>query len=392
MDSAQPDERLFPGFAAGLTTLKMFNQGQAQAEKITKASERYRQVTMSVLRVTFLSALVLELAGTISTAVVAVEIGLRVLYSRMDFAGAFFILLLAPEFYLPLRQLGMRFHAGKSGISAARQIFEILDTPEQVSISIALLEKQPDLARNPFRLVFEDIHFTYPAQKQAALQGVSFSMQSGQMTALVGPSGAGKTTLAYLLLRFIELEKGDIQINDTSLRSIPADSWRSQLSWVAQKPYLFNDTIASNIRLGCPAASIEQVRRAAQSAQLDDFVCSLPHGYDTRVGEHGALLSSGQAQRVGLARAFLKNAPVVVMDEPTAHLDPELEEHLVASIRQLCRGRTVLVIAHRLSTIQQAHQILVLEQGKLVEIGRHAELVSRSGLYSRLVKAYGGQA
>jgi len=215
-------------------------------------------------------------------------------------------------------------------------------------------------------------------------------MRSGQMTALVGPSGAGKTTLAHLMLRFIELQQGDIKINGISLCSIPVECWRSQVSWVAQRPYLFNDTIAANIRLGCPTASVDQVRRAAQSAQLDDFICSLPKGYQTTVGEHGAMLSSGQVQRVGLARAFLKNSPVVVMDEPTAHLDPELEELLVGSIHRLCQGRTVLVIAHRLSTIQQADQILVLEHGRLVEAGGHEELIGRSGLYSRLVKAYGG--
>jgi ATP-binding cassette, subfamily C, bacterial CydD len=376
----------------GLATLKMFNQGQAQAEKISRAGERYRQVTMRVLQVTFLSALVLELAGTISTAVVAVEIGLRVLYSSLDFSGAFFILLLAPEFYLPLRQLGMRFHAGKSGISAARCIFEVLDTPApgQVSISQTKLQELPDLSGRQFSLEFEDIHFAYA--REAVLQGVSFSMHSGQMTALVGPSGAGKTTLAYLLLRFIEPAQGEIKINGISLRSFPDHSWRSQVSWVSQRPSLFNDTLAANIRLGCPAASIDQVRLAAQSAHLDSFVSGLPQGYDTPVGEHGAWLSSGQAQRVGLARAFLKNAPVVVMDEPTAHLDPALEDLLSESIRRLCQGRTVLVIAHRLSTIQQAGRILVLEHGRLAEMGTHADLVSRSGLYSRLAKAYEGQA
>lgn len=370
----------------GLTTLKALNQSRSQAGVIGEVSERYRDVTMQVLRITFLSALALELLTTISTAIIAVEIGFRLLYRSMEFLPAFFILVLAPDFYLPLRLLGLRFHAGMSGVSAAKRIFEILDIPpgavQSSNIEFSNIEPSKVASSN---IEFSNVSFTYPTRTQPALQNVTFFIPSGKTTALVGASGAGKTTIANLLMRFIEPQSGKITVGDMPLNSIPPEAWRAQIGWVPQTPYLFSDTIEANLRLAKPNAAESDLLRACERAGLLDFIRSLPDGLNTRIGERGARLSGGQAQRLALARAFLKDAPFLLLDEPTSSLDPALEAELQASVRELMRGRTVLVIAHRLATIYQADQIIVLQAGRVVEMGRHEELRRQSGAYAQLI-------
>lgn len=372
----------------GLTALRILGRSRAQVQVIEQVSERFRQVTMGVLRVTFLSALALEMVATLSTAIVAVQIGLRLLYGQLTFAEAFFVLLLAPEFYLPLRMLGTRFHAGMSGAAAARRIFEILETP--FSQATSCLPPASADATGPGELpaiVFEDVHYTY-AGDRPALRGVSFEIASGQKIALVGPSGAGKSTLASLLLRFLEPSQGRIRVGGQPLSEISTETWRTRLAWVSQPPYLFHGTIADNIRLARPQASLEEVVQAARQAHAHEFIHELPQRYDTPVGERGARLSGGQAQRIALARAFLKDAPLVILDEATANLDPETESQIAAALQRLLAGRTALIIAHRLSTIYLADQVLVFDQGSLVESGTHSALLQQNGLYSRLVHAY----
>ena len=370
----------------GLTTLKLFGRSKAQQETIARISGHYRVTTMHVLRVSFLSSLVLELGATICVAIVAVEIGLRLLYGQMPFQPAFFVLLLAPEFYLPLRALGTRYHAALSGEAALKRINEILDMP----VAINNAEQVSAFSmQEPFALRFADVHYAYEEQRPA-LNGVSFEIHSGQKIALVGPSGAGKSTIANLLLRFVDAGSGEITINGRTLQDIPAQDWRRQVAWVPQRPYLFNATVAENIRLGHAGATMEEVVVAAQKANAHEFILSLPQGYDTVIGEHGARLSGGQAQRLSLARAFLKNAPLLVLDEATANLDTESEELTVAAIEKLMRERTVLFIAHRLNTVYDADQIIVLDAGKIVETGTHHGLMQRSGLYRKLVDAYAG--
>lgn len=370
----------------GLTTLKALNQSRSQAGVIDEVSERYRDVTMQVLRITFLSALALELLTTISTAIIAVEIGFRLLYRNMEFLPAFFILVLAPDFYLPLRLLGLRFHAGMSGVSAAKRIFEILDIPpgdvQSSKIEPSKIEPSKIASSN---IEFSNVSFTYPTRTQPALQNVTFLIPSGKTTALVGASGAGKTTIANLLMRFIEPQSGKITVGDMPLNSIPPEAWRAQIGWVPQTPYLFSDTIEANLRLAKPNAAESDLLRACERAGLLDFIRSLPDGLNTRIGERGARLSGGQAQRLALARAFLKDAPFLLLDEPTSSLDPALEAELQASVRELMRGRTVLVIAHRLATVYQSDQIIVLQAGRVVEMGRHEELRRQSGAYAQLI-------
>lgn len=369
----------------GLTALKILGRSRERATQIARVSEKHRQATMSVLRVTFLSALSLELIATLSTAVVAVQIGLRLLYGYLSFEQAFFVLILAPEFYLPLRTLGSRFHAGMAGVTAAGRIFTILDSsiPAQTAISKDGSQLLPHLAQ-PAGVTFEDVHYSYPDGTHA-LRGVSFTLPARKTTALIGPSGAGKSTIAALLLGFDHPSQGQIRLaSENSLGE------EIRIAWVPQNPYLFDGSLMANIRLGKPDASMEEVIRAARLAHADDFINHLPLGYDTVIGERGARLSGGQAQRIALARAFLVDAPLLVLDEPAANLDPSTEELLQESIARLKENRTVLVIAHRLGTTSRADQVLALDQGRVEQAGSPAELAERDGLYRNLLRAAGG--
>lgn len=339
---------------------------------------------MKVLKVAFLSALVLEIVATISIAIVAVEVGLRLLYGRMDFESALFLLILAPEFYLPIRLLGTLYHAGLEGVAAAERIFEILETP--LTAPAILKEQCPDLSSATIR--FQDVHYAYDNGNRPALNGVSFAIPPGQKIALIGPSGAGKTTISNLLLRFIHPDSGKILIGEDDLSTLAPEHWREKIGWVSQKPYLFHQSIAENIRLANPDAPMSNIIEAARQANIHEFIESLPEGYDTVAGEQGARLSGGQAQRIALARAFLKDAPFLILDEPTANLDPQLEAQIRQSLKKLMAGRTVLLIAHRLNTVLDADQIIVMAEGKIREQGTHQTLLKKGGLYRQLSQVY----
>jgi ATP-binding cassette subfamily C protein CydCD len=368
----------------GLTTLKLFGQSKAHTRNIENVSNQFRDTTLSVLRITFLSALALELLATLSTAIIAVEIGFRLLYAKMEFQQAFFILVLAPEFYLPLRNLGARFHAGMSGTTAAKRIYEILDTPVP-EIGSQQSDSLEQLVEKVSSITFDQVTYTYPNEKTPALENINLNIQMGQHIALVGASGAGKSTLVNLLLGFIQPSAGNILID----QELPITDYklRDRIAWVPQQPHLFHDTIDANIRLGKPDATAAEIIAAAQAAHLHEFIETLPEKYKTVIGESGARLSGGQAQRLALARAFLKGAPILILDEPTSSLDPETESLLEESTR-LMQGRTVITIAHRLNTIFKADQIIVLEEGCIVERGTHHELLAKNGAYSRMLKAY----
>ncbi|MFN2281881.1 MAG: thiol reductant ABC exporter subunit CydD [Anaerolineales bacterium] len=369
----------------GLRTLRLFNQAAAQTEQIRASSDEYRQTTMKVLQVTFLSALVLELLATLSTAVVAVQIGLRLLYFRVSLEQALFILIIAPEFYIPLRMLGTRFHAGMEGQTAAERIFQILGARSSS-------RQGQDLAPAPplETIQFKDVHFSYPGNRGQAIKGIDLTVERGQQIALVGSSGAGKSTLASLLLGFFSPSQGEITLNGRNLSELDPASWRASIAWVPQRPAIFQDTIAANIRLARPDADDGAVAAAAAAAHLADFIEALPQGYNTVIGEGGARLSGGQAQRLALARAFLKDAPLLLMDEPTSQLDPITESQLAEATRRLMAGKTVITIAHRLNTVFQADRILVLRDGTIAAAGRHSELMESSPLYRDLVRAYTG--
>jgi ATP-binding cassette, subfamily C, bacterial CydD len=387
----------------GLTTLKIFGRSREQAATIARISAEFRDTTMSVLRIAFLSALALELLSTLSTALVAVQIGLRLLHDYISFEEAFFVLILTPEFYLPLRQLGTRFHAGMSGATAARRIFAVLETPAargegknprkigSPTVRFTGRGFRGGVNRAPTTIRFEDVHYTYPGaadngdDDRPALHGVSFTLAPGQHVALVGPSGSGKTTITHLLLRFIAPSGGTITVDGHDLRAIPPDAWRTQIAWVPQMPYLFHASVADNIRLGRPDAPHADVVRAAEQAHAAVFIDTLPDSYATVIGERGARLSGGQAQRIALARAFLKDAPLLILDEPTSNLDPDTEARLQDALRTLMQGRTALVIAHRVHTVTAAGQIIVLDRGQIAASGTHDALQRANELYAALL-------
>ena len=363
----------------GLPTLKLFAQSRSQRASIEKTGETFRHATMRVLKIAFLSSLTLELVGTIGIAIVAVGIGLRMMDGKLTFQHALFVLVLTPDFYLPLRQLGTKFHAGMEGVSASKEIFAILDQSSGAGENKNGLIKQDSAGTYP--ILCSNLSFTYPDASLPAIDGINFIIPESKTTAIIGPSGSGKSTMINLLLRFLEPGAGSITINNSPIHAIPLEQWHRQISWVPQHPYLFNASLKENILLARPDASEVEMNAALRKTGLASFVKSLPDGLDTMIGEQGSRLSGGEAQRVALARAFLKNAPLLILDEPTSHTDPELEAALRNSMEELMKGRTTVIIAHRLETIRSADQIVVFSQGKITQCGTHDELFTAGGFY-----------
>jgi len=373
----------------GISTLKLFNRSKGMEERIAGVSNNYRLQTMRVLRVAFLSSAVLEFFSSISIALVAVYLAMSYLgyfsfglYGKsLDLAGGLFILLLAPDFYLPLRELGTHYHARAEAIGAAEEILKIVSASR-----IETLNGSIDWAKtDPLHIQLEDVHLAFDGGKRPALRGVSFELREGEQVALVGASGAGKTTTLNLLLGFLRPDRGQIKVNGMLLADMTPDSWRRHIAWIGQRPVLFQGTIKENILLGRPQASAIQIEQAAGSARVLDFAMHLPGGLDTPVGEHGFGLSRGQAQRVALARAFLKGAPLLLLDEPTAGLDAENEALVINSLKTLSRGRTVLMLTHRLTNLRQTHRIMVLGKGRILEQGTYNELTAAGGKFHRMV-------
>jgi ABC-type multidrug transport system fused ATPase/permease subunit len=358
---------------------------------------------MDVLRTAFQTSLVLEWGATAATALVAIEVSVRLMAGQLPFDRALTVLLLTPEFFLPLRQLALKYHAGSAGKAAAERIYAILDsgrdqsTPSRVEAVAARslapsVENQATLPPLPARLDirFDDVHIAYDDGQRPALNGFTLSIPQGQAVALVGPTGAGKTTVANLLLRFVEPARGRITVGGESLGDIDPTRWRALVAWVPQHPHLFHGTVAENLRLARPDASAGAVIAAAGAAHAHDFIEALPRGYDTPIGEHGARLSGGQRQRLAIARAFLKDAPLLILDEATSHLDPESEELVREALARLTETRTVLIIAHRLNLARGADLIAVMDGGRVVQTGSPGRLAYEGGIYRRLVTAYEG--
>jgi ATP-binding cassette subfamily C protein CydD len=361
----------------GLPTLKLFGRAKPQAEVIGAVTEEYRAVTMSTLRVAFLSGFVLELAAALATALVAVEVGLRLLAGHMSYQTALLVLLLTPEAYLPLRAVGAQFHASTEGAAAARDVFEILDTPAPTSARPSTPTPAPHLpAPNPpapaRRVSLRDdtvklsgVSLAYPGRDRQVLSAVNLTIRPGDRITLAGPSGAGKSSLLALLLRFAEPTGGRIEVGDVDLRSIPVAEWRRQISWVPQQPYLFTTSVAANIALGQPAATPAAIARAAHAAGAGEFIEGLPGGYTTEIGERGLRLSSGQRQQIALARAFLRDAPLLLLDEPTAHLDAVSALRLEEAIAALSADRTVIQVTHSQNQTRDIGRLFTLDHGIL---------------------------
>jgi thiol reductant ABC exporter CydD subunit len=329
----------------GLATLRIFGRGRAQDEAIRKVTEQYRDATMDVLRIAFLSSLVLELVATISTALVAVAIGLRLDSGGIALETGLMILILTPEVYLPLRRLGSQFHAGMDAVAPAQRIFELLNSRTNAPRGSHV----PDLNRDPIRL--KGVALDYG--RSVGLSPTSVEIKPGDKVAVVGPSGSGKTTLINLLLGFARSDSGTITVGGVPLEEISLDSLRAQIGWVPQRPHLFSGTIADNIRFGDPDASPATVVRAAREAGLE-----LP--LDTQVGERGRELSAGQRQRVALARALVRRPSLLLLDEPTSNLDVHSQTRLTQHLMTL-PDVTVLAATHSHLLASAAERVLSLE-------------------------------
>ena len=345
----------FLDVVAGLPTLKVFGRAKAQATAIREITERYRRAAIGTLRITFLSSLILELVAMISVALVAVEIGLRLMNGHLGLRTALFALILAPEAYLPLRQLGANYHASAEGMTAAEQVFAVLQAPEPAR---GTRTDFPDPALAG--ITVEGLRISYPGRSEPALDNVTITVKEGEVLALVGPSGCGKSTLLSVLLGLVTPEHGSVHVGDVDLAEIDLDAWRARLAWVPQRPHLFKASIAQNVRLGRSDASSDEVWAAIAAAGLTDAVRNLPAGLDTVLGDRGAGLSAGERQRIALARAFLRDAPLLLLDEPTANLDGETEREVVETIARLAEGRTVVLVAHRPALIGVADRVLSL--------------------------------
>ena len=357
----------------GLPTLKVFGRARAQEDVIAKVTNDYRAATMSTLRVAFLSGLVLELAAALATALVAVEVGLRLLYGHLGYETAMLVLLLTPEAYLPLRAVGAQFHASMEGAAAATRVFEILDTPAPAQPqpgprATALGNARADLRNADIRLT--GVTVGYPGRARPALERVSLTIAPGERIVLRGPSGAGKSTLIALLLRFVAPAAGDITADGRDLAALDMEPWRRQIGWVPQQPYLFSGTAADNIALGEPGASRDAIWRAARMAGAADFIEALPAGYDTPLGERGLRLSAGQRQRIALARVYLRDPPLLLLDEPAAHLDPANARQIRTAIDTVLADRTVILVSHGQGWDGDGCRNISLDHGKLVDHGK----------------------
>jgi ATP-binding cassette, subfamily C, bacterial CydD len=346
----------------GLPTLRAFNRGAAQRAAVAAVGERYRRATMETLRVSFLSGSVLELAATLGVALVAVTVGVRLAGGGLELKPALTVLILAPELYLPLRRLGANFHASADGLAVAERLLELLDKPSDGAG--APQRRAPSPASAPIRL--EGVSFAYPARPGLVLDGLDLELAPGETVALIGASGSGKSTVAALVLGLAQPTTGRITIGGVDLAACDLAAWRRHVAWLPQRPVLFRGTVAENIRLGEPGAGDERVRRAAILAGADSVARALPDGYDTVVGDGGRPLSPGERRRIALARAFLRDAPLVVLDEPTADLDPRSAALVEEAVERLRVGRTVLVACHRPGLAVRADRIVAIEHGRAV--------------------------
>lgn len=372
--------------AQGFRVVKAFRMEGPLGARIDAAIESLRKTADKMVIYQARPVPLVETIGGLAVAVVVFYGGFRVIEQGQS-PGEFFsfvtALLLA---YEPARKLANLRVPLESGLVGVRMMYGFLDRPPSAREAV----DAPDLVPGPGEIRFEDVRFSYNGHTSpdgtspGVLNGLSFTARAGQTTALVGASGAGKSTVMSLVLRFWDPDSGAVLIDGQDMRTVSAASVRAQMAYVGQDAYLFDGTIADNIRAGQHDCPMEKVQEAARQAEAHAFISDLPAGYDTAVGELGSMLSGGQRQRIAIARAFLLNAPILLLDEPTSALDAQSEDAIQATLDRLGEGRTTLVIAHRLSTVRAAQSIIVLDDGKVAEQGSHGELLRAGGLYARL--------
>jgi ATP-binding cassette subfamily C protein CydD len=352
----------------GLDDIVLFNAAKREAAHVRAVADAYRRETMGVLRLAFLSSLALEFCATAAIAALAIAIGYRLMAGQMDFRIGLFVLIAAPEVYGPIRALGSERHARMDSLAAAEGLAEILALPEPPS-------GRAKLAAGPATIRFEHVSFAYP-DGGYALSDLCFEIRGGERVALVGPSGAGKSTLLALLLGFLAPTAGRITIDGVDLAELDRADWRQRIAYLPQRAHMFDADVEANVALGRSARGRDPVGAALVEAGLADAVAALPQGRRTRLAENGKGLSGGEIQRLGMARAFYGGGALVVVDEPTAHLDAATERALVERIGAFARGRTLLMAAHRPASLAIADRVLTLERGRLVaDVGAAAEVV-----------------
>ncbi|HEY4977172.1 MAG TPA: thiol reductant ABC exporter subunit CydD [Gaiellaceae bacterium] len=342
----------------GLATLRAYRRGRAQVEAIERTSEKFREETMGTLRIAFLSALALELASTMSIALIAAVIGIRLVNGSVELAPSFAVLVLAPELYLPLRAIAAQFHASADGLAAARRVFELIDLPAAVSVAPRPLPA-PDPSTATIRL--RKIGFAYQGRAGPVFSDFDSEIRPGERLLLAGESGAGKTTLLSLLLRFIDPQEGRITVAGIDLRELDPDGWRRQIAWLPQQPRLLAGTIAEALRLGAPEADERRLWAGLEAAGCGELVATLPDALETRVGEGGLPLSAGELRRIALARALVREAPLVILDEPTAHLDARTAAQIRLTLERLERNCTVVIASHDESLLPLADRTIALQ-------------------------------
>lgn len=370
----------FLDILAGMATLKAFGRARAQAGQVRRISDEYRRTTMGVLKLSFLSSLALELIAMLSVALVAVSIGLRLVDGNITLAAGLLVLVLVPEVYLPLRQVGLQYHAAAEGLGAAGELVAILEEaeagPEVPADGDLGLPEMPDLSSSVIR--FRNVVVDYGQRGQPALDGINFEVEPGRITALVGPSGSGKSTVLALLARFVEPTSGELQV-DADGRSIDIPRiepalWRTRIGWIGQQPHLLPGSLAENVRLAAPTATDEQVIQALAAVGLGSWLEHLPAGLDTRIGDGGRSLSAGQTRRIAFARILCADPQLVLLDEPTAALDGDSEDELIEQIVRLAEGRTVVIVAHRESLMRIADVLVEVRDGQAGVLTASAEV------------------
>jgi ATP-binding cassette subfamily C protein CydD len=358
---------------SGLPVLRIFGRAGDGAARLGEASERFGRTTMDVLRTAFQTSLVIEWAATAATALVAVQVGLRLTAGHLGFGAALVVLLLTPEFFVPLRNLAAEYHAGQTGEAtltalAARAAgrTEALTAPDRSPASPT--SSAPEWSSPP-SLFFDAVTVDAPGSGRRLLTDTTLQLHAGETIGLIGPSGIGKSTVARLVLALHRPTAGTVRIDGEPLDALDPEQWRRSVTFVTQRPCLVSGTIADNIALSAPTATRAEIEHAARCAGVDEFAAALPLGLHTAVGERGARLSGGQRQRIAIARAMLRNAPVVVLDEFTAHLDPDTESMIVAQMATFLAGRTTLLIAHRPASASLATRLVTIDDGRFIEVG-----------------------
>lgn len=381
-DNAAELNQILQEAFSGHAVVKGFGAEEYESERFRQAAYRFKRNNLRYIAQQALPSPIIEFFGALTIVALLTYARTQIKSTHMtagDFTTFIAALLLL---YEPVKRLTGITNIFQQAIGAAQRVFEYADREQGIS-EVKGAKRLKGLKKS---IEFEEVWFRYPNTDAYSLQGVSLSVRRGEVVALVGSSGAGKTTLANLVPRFYDVERGSVRLDGIDVREASLGSLRKLCALVGQETFLFDDTVANNIRYGRPGASEADLRDAARNALADEFIEALPQGYDTRVGERGTMLSGGQRQRLSIARALLKNAPILILDEATSQLDTESELLVQRALANLMTNRTVMVIAHRLSTIRRADRIVVLDGGKIVETGTHDELLARSGVYERLYR------